>query len=60
MMGDGFYLILKDDGVDKFIDANSGKFFWSPSRKVEDFDEKNDRETFNIEHMTGNDIHRLN
>ena len=54
------YLILKDDGVDKFIDANSGKFFWSPSRKVEDFDEKNDRETFNIEHMTGNDIHRLN
>ena len=49
-------LILKDDGGDKFVEANRGKLFRQPPREAEDLDEMTRREAVDDEDMTAEDI----
>ena len=49
-------LILKDDGGDKFGEANRGKLFRQPPREAEDLDEMTRREAVDDEDMTAEDI----
>ena len=53
-------LILKDNGGDKFIEANRGKLFRSPSWEAEDLDEESRRGADDIEGMTAEDIDNTN
>ena len=52
-------LILKNNSGDKFIEANRGKLFRSPSREAEHFNEASMREAVDIEDMKGNDIENI-
>ena len=49
-------LILKDDGGDKFGEANRGKLFRQPPGETEDLDEMTGREAVDDKDMTAEDI----
>ena len=49
-------LILKDNGGNKYIEANRGKLFRNPSWEAEDLDETSRREAVDVEDMTAEDI----
>ena len=52
-------LILKDDGGDKFVEANRGKLFRAPSQEAEDLEEEQRELAAEIDQLTGEDIDRM-